>query len=98
MIYEFKSSVLSKGNTIFPTKLVIDTGVKSITVFKRRLIGYDQMALRTSRIVSIEIKAFNELILFSEISINTYSGSIIHINGFTHKEAKDIKGIIEAML
>lgn len=97
MVYEFSASRLSKNNKIFPDKLVIDSTAKTIAFFKHRLIGYDQVKLKSDKIVSLTIHRFSELLFLSEIVISTPAGDI-RVNGFNPKDAIEIKKIIESIM
>lgn len=96
MEYKFKSSLFSRGNTIFPSQVVIDSSARTVTFFKRRLVGYNQTVLKVDRIVTVSIHRFNELLFLSEIIIST-SGGELRVNGFSPKDAAEIRSLIEKM-
>lgn len=97
MVYEFKASRFSKNNKLFPTKLLVDNYAKTVMLFKKRLIGYDQVQLKAGKIVSVTIHRFNELFVLSEIVISTAGGDI-RANGFNPNDAAEIKKIIETIM
>jgi len=97
MKYEFSASHLSRGNTIFPTKIIVDVTSGTITVQKRRLVGYDQTTLKISKIISVGIRRFNEKIIFSEIVFTTAFNEF-RMNGFMPKDGFELKRLIEGLI
>lgn len=90
MIFEFSTSHLSRGNVIFPIKVIINDANGTLIIKKRRLIGYDQTTLKISNIISVSIRRFNEKIFFSEIVLTTAYNEY-RLNGFTPKDVLELK-------
>ncbi|MCF8267079.1 MAG: hypothetical protein K9I69_03265 [Ignavibacteriales bacterium] len=97
MLYQFTTSHLSKGNAIFPTKLLIDLTKDRIIIKKHHLVGSEQTMLRISNVISVTTRHFNEKFIFSEIVLNTASNEV-RLNGFSPQDAKKIKSIFERLV
>lgn len=97
MVFEFSTSHLSRGNAIFPIKVIINDSRGTLIIQKRRLIGYDQTTLKISNIISVSIRRFNEKIFLSEIVITTAYNEF-RLNGFTPNDAQELKKLIEFLL
>ena len=94
MIFEFSTSHLSRGNVVFPTKVIINDSTGTLIIQKRRLIGYDQTTLKICNIISVTIRRFNEKIFLSEIVLTTAHNEF-RLNGFAPKDAQELKKLIE---
>lgn len=97
MIHEFITSRFSKQNTFFPIKIQIDDIQRQVSLYKRRLIGYDNVTLSTHKIDSVTIHKNNELLFLSEIVISTAS-SELRANGFKAIDAITIKKLIDSLM
>ncbi len=86
MRYEFQASRISgNGNAVFPDKLIIDDD--KVTYYKSKLIGYDESVILRERIGSVSI---SQHVLFGDVIIESKGSQIIHAEGFTRSDAKQI--------
>jgi len=98
MIKTFTANRLfSKGNLLFPNKIIIDTSKRSLTFYKRNItgIGYFETTIFSKDITTLSIHHRNEIMLYSTVYIESKGGLIIQANGFDPKDADEIKNIME---
>lgn len=89
--------LFSKGNLLFPNKVIVDTANKTFSFYKRNSIGigYQEMTIRFKDIVSVGVHQRNEILIYSSIIIESKGGKILEINGLNPNDVNEIKTIIE---
>ena len=86
MRYTFQASRISgNGNAVFPDKLIIEDD--KVIYYKGKLIGYEESVITRERIGSVSI---NQHLFFGDVVIESKGSQIIHAEGFTRSEAKQI--------
>lgn len=98
MIVTFTANRLfSKGNLLFPNKIIIDTSKRCLSFYKRNNIGigYFETSIFSKDITTISVHHRNEFLMYSTVYIESKGGLIIQANGFDPKDAVEIKNIIE---
>jgi len=89
--------VITKGNLIFPNKIIIDTYHRTVSFWKRNIyiLGYKKTTLPIRKIASVSIHQHQELLYFSNIHIETYGGAYIVASGFRPKDTREIQRLLQ---
>jgi len=89
MPHIFTSSHLTKGNTLFPITIMIDDNYMYYS--KGFVIGRNRMTIPIANIASIGLVS---RVLFSDLVVETRGGLVLHLNGFTHSDARRMYNLL----
>ena len=95
MIHRFEPSHFSKGNHLFQTIIEIDDILRTVTCSRPRLIGSKTATFNAYNISMVTLNTRTEYLYLSEIILNISRTDTIVLNGFTLRDARVIKEIIE---
>jgi len=87
---QFEANRLSTGNRLFPAKIIIDA--QGVTLKVPGLFGGKERSFSFRDITSINLDT--PMVGFSTVIIKTSSRDVIHAEGFTKSDAKEIKEMI----
>lgn len=88
---EFAASRMTRGNRIFPTRIVITPD--RVLRIKRRLFGSDEESIAIAKVASVKIHTG---VLWSDLCIESSGGSDpIQSHGHTKADAARIRDLIE---
>ena len=94
MAKEFRSSRLTKGNFLFPDRVIVDDD--SIQFIKSKLIGKNEEIINFNQIASVKV---NTRLFFGDVYVETSGGSQpIFINGLKKRDAEEIKIMVRNYL
>jgi hypothetical protein len=95
MIHLFEPSHFSKGNHLFQTSIEIDDTLRTVTCRRPKLIGSKTVTFNAYNILTVTLNTRTEYLYLSEIILNISRTDTIVLNGFTLRDARMIKEIID---